>query len=265
MIAVFALLTVVAALSVLVPGLRWIVMGGDALALAAFAVDLAGARSSRLSAHRRWPPMMCQGDTPEVSVAVTAEGRRLSVRLREGLHPAAADAPLRHRMEVDPRQRSVWTYRLALRRRGVHRLLPLTARIEGPLGLAFSQRELLPEQEIRIYPQVRWEGRVGRLLALAHRHQLGLSPTALQGAGSEPYGVRRYAASDAPNRIHWKATARHGRLMAREETWEKSAHLVILLDCGRAMASMDGSRSKLDYALAAALALTRVACARGDR
>jgi uncharacterized protein (DUF58 family) len=41
--------------------------------------------------------------------------------------------------------------------------------------------------------------------------------------------------------------------------------LVILLDCARAMTSMDGLRSKLDHALAAALALTRVALSRGDR
>ena len=40
---------------------------------------------------------------------------------------------------------------------------------------------------------------------------------------------------------------------------------MILLDAARAMASMDGSRSKLDHALAATLALTRVAASRGDR
>jgi uncharacterized protein (DUF58 family) len=53
--------------------------------------------------------------------------------------------------------------------------------------------------------------------------------------------------------------------VTREDTWERSARLVILLDCARAMASMDGRRSKLDYAVAAALALTRVAAARGDQ
>ena len=53
--------------------------------------------------------------------------------------------------------------------------------------------------------------------------------------------------------------------MVREETWEKSGRLVILLDCGRGMASLDGPRSKLDAAVAAALALARVASARGDQ
>jgi uncharacterized protein (DUF58 family) len=41
--------------------------------------------------------------------------------------------------------------------------------------------------------------------------------------------------------------------------------LVILLDCARAMTSIEAGRSKLDHALAAALALARVALSRGDR
>jgi uncharacterized protein (DUF58 family) len=87
----------------------------------------------------------------------------------------------------------------------------------------------------------------------------------MHGVGTEPYALREYLPGDAVSRIHWKATARHGRPVTREDTWERSARLVILLDCARAMASMDGRRSKLDYAVAATLALTRVAAARGDQ
>jgi len=264
-LAVFGLLALVASLSVLVPGLGWAVLGADAVLLAAFLFDRRAARRATLSAVRRWPSLLAQGAPAEISVELSCAGRALTVALREGLHPGLATAPLRNRIEVRPGRTSVWSYRIDPRRRGAHRLLPLSARIEGPWRLAWSERDLLPPEEVRVYPRVRWEGQAGRLLALAHRHQLGLSPAALQGPGSEPYGVRRYSEGDPPNRIHWKATARHARVMAREETWEKSARLVILLDCGRAMASMDGRRSKLDAALAAALALTRFASARGDR
>jgi len=94
---------------------------------------------------------------------------------------------------------------------------------------------------------------------------MGQIPLRLHGVGTEPYALREYLAGDPLAKIHWKATARHGRLVTREDTWERSARLVILLDCARAMASMDGRRSKLDYAVAATLALTRVAAARGDQ
>jgi uncharacterized protein (DUF58 family) len=254
-----------AAMSVLVPGLRGAVVIANGALLAAFLFDLAAARATRLTAVRRWPSLLAQGAPAEVSVQISGASRPAEILLREGLHPALAAAPLRTRIVARPGRTSVWTFSLAPRRRGEHEVLPLTARIAGPWGLAWSQRDLIASHGIRVYPQVRWEGRAGRLLALAHRRQLGLSPSAMHGVGSEPYGVRRYTEGDPPNRIHWKATARHGHVMSREETWEKSARLVVLLDCGRAMASLDGARSKLDAALAAALALTRFASARGDR
>ena len=151
------------------------------------------------------------------------------------------------------------------RRRGAHEWGPLSARVLGPWGLAWHQRDLLAAMPVRVYPQVRWGGRVGRLLALAHRRELGQSPTRIEGIGSEPYALRSYRPGDSLSRIHWRATARQGKLVSREDTWERGTHLLILLDCGRAMASLDGSRSKLDHALAAALALLRLGVGRGDR
>lgn len=266
-----AVLAFAAALSVIVPELRWAVVIADAAVVAAWAADYAAARRSRIQAVRRWPPIFAQGAAAEISVEISlgaeksSPPRPVQVWLRDGLHPGLAAAPVRERIALAPGKAFRWTYSVVPRRRGAHRALPLTARIEGPWGLGWTTRDLIPPETVRVYPQVRWEGEAGRLLALAHRRQLGLSPTALQGAGSELYGVRLYSEGDPPNRIHWKATARHGTLLAREETWEKSASLVILLDCGRAMASLDGGRSKLDAALAAALALTRFASARGDR
>jgi uncharacterized protein (DUF58 family) len=201
-----------------------------------------------------------------VSVEVASSGSgAVRLILREGLHPAVADGPKRLNLSVVPGSAAVWKYSVTPRRRGSHLLLPLSCRVLGPWGLAWSERELVAGETVRVYPQVRWEGRAGRLLMLAQRRQLGLSPMASLGLGSEPYGVRPYVTGDASNRIHWKATARRGKLVTREDTWERGAHLVILLDCGRAMASVAGSRSKLDYALSAALALARLAVGRGDR
>jgi uncharacterized protein (DUF58 family) len=265
LLLLLGLLAACAAISVLVTPLRRVVLAADAALVAAAVVDGVRARRLHFVARRSMPPLLMQGDAPEVTVSLEAAAARAArVRVREGLDPAVAAAPRQALLEVRPGQTTVWRYALEPRRRGEHRLLPLSARVEGPWRLTWISRELLPPAAVRVYPRVRWEGRAGRLLALAHRRQLGLAPTAELGLGSEPYGVRRYADGDAPNRIHWRATARHGHLMVREETWEKNGRLVILLDCGGAMASLDGRRSKLDAALAAALALMRLASARGD-
>ncbi|MFP3939934.1 MAG: DUF58 domain-containing protein [Thermoanaerobaculia bacterium] len=235
-----------------------------ALALA-FAIDLRRAGGTPLEARRRWPTLLVQGTQAPVRVEVASGARwPVTVRLREGLHPGLAGEARRIRRRIPAGGTLRWTVDLVPRRRGEHRVGALTARVRGPWGLAWSQRELLPPEPRRVFPQVRWEGRVGKLLALAQRRRLGQSPTRQQGQGSELYALRDYRPGDPLTRIHWKATARFGRPVAREDTWERGGRLVVLLDCARAMASMDGGRSKLDHALAATLALSRVAVARGD-
>jgi uncharacterized protein (DUF58 family) len=103
------------------------------------------------------------------------------------------------------------------------------------------------------------------LLVLAQRRRMGQLALRVQGAGTEPYALREYLAGDPPAKIHWKSTARHGRLISREDSWERGSRLILLLDCARSMAASVGKRSKLDAALAAVLALARVATARGDQ
>jgi uncharacterized protein (DUF58 family) len=246
--------------------LAWVALALDGLVAIGFFVDLRSAARTPLEAARRWPPLLVQESPSEVTVsAITRVRRPVKVVLREGLHPGLAAGPLRREAVIPGPGEVRWTYELVPRRRGEHATGPLTARVLGPWGLAWAQRELLPAEPVRVYPQVRWEGRVGQLLALAQRRRMGQIPQRMHGLGSEPYALREYLPGDPIGKIHWKATARHGRPVTREDTWERSARLIVLLDCARAMASMDGRRSKLDYALAATLALTRVAAARGDQ
>ena len=259
-----------------VPRLAWAAAAIDALALAAAFVDWRRARATAVRAERRLPPLLSQGAPAEILVELShSSPRPLAVELRDAIHSGLAAAPLRARFTLPAAGALAWRYGIVPRRRGTHAWGPLSARVRGPWGLAWHQRELIAETPVRVYPQVRWGGRVGQLLALAHRRELGQSPTRLEGAGSEPYALRPYRAGDALTRIHWRATARQGRLIAREDTWERGTHLLILLDCGRAMASVDDAaadspertvrRSKLDHALAASLALMRLAIGRGDR
>ncbi len=246
--------------------LAWAALALDVLVAAAFLVDLRRAARIPLEATRRWPPLLVQETPAEVVAGVsTRADHPVTVLLREGLHPGLAAAPSRREAVIPGPGEIQWAYTVTPRRRGEHLSGPLTARVLGPWKLAWAQRDLLPAEAARVYPQVRWEGKVGQLLALAQRRRMGQIPQRMHGLGTEPYALREYLPGDPIGKIHWKATARHGRPVTREDTWERSARLIVLLDCARAMASMDGRRSKLDYALAATLALTRVAAARGDQ
>ena len=267
------LATLLLVASFLDPRLAWAALVLDAAVALAALVDYRRAGRIPLAASRRWPLLLVQEAPAAVALSVrigdgVRSRRRLTVMVREGLHPALAGEPLRRTLAIQGPEEVRWTYTLVPRRRGEHLAGPLTARVLGPWGLAWAQRDLLHPEPVRVYPQVRWEGRVGQLLALAQRRRMGQIPQRMHGVGTEPYALREYLPGDPIGKIHWKATARHGRPVTREDTWERSARLVVLLDCARAMASVDavdGRRSKLDYAVAATLALTRVAAARGDQ
>jgi len=260
---VAGLALVLLTVAVVVPGLAAVALVADVVLLVAGFVDGWRAQRRPLSVVRAWPPLMVQGSvaTVELRFESAAGGR---VEAREALHPGLAAHPIRQPLRLESGRPSLWRYDVVPRRCGQHVAGPLTVRVLGPWGLVWAQREVLPPEPVRVYPQVRWEGRVGRLLVLAHRRELGLAPVRRRGLGAEPYGLKEYRVGDPPNKIHWKASARHGRLIAREETWERGRRLVIVLDCARAMASVQDERSKLDHALAAALALARVALSCGD-
>ena len=266
---VASLLTVFLIVGFAHPAFAWLALAGDALLLLLTWFDLVRARRIPLGAERLWPPLLAQGTPVEVRVTITSPEEQRSgtrtVALREALSPALAEAPIRTLLSVGRGAATAWTYRLVPRLRGAPEVGPLSARVLGPWGLAWSQRELLAPEVHHVYPRVRWKGRVGQLLTLAQRHQLGTMPLSTLGVGSEPYALREYLPGDPLAKIHWKATARHGRLVTREETWERGARLVILLDSARTMTGREGAKSKLDESLATALALSRVAAARGDR
>lgn len=266
---VLGLSVLAVAASVVAPWLLVPILVFDVLVLAAALVDARLANRIDLTARRILPEMLVQGARDEWRVELeTSEGSE--VQLFESLHPALAKQPERTGFAAPSEATGAqevlrWRYEIEPLRRGDHECGPLVARVLGPWRLAWAQRILVPTEKVRVYPQIRWGGRVGQLLQLAQRNQLGRVMLTRPGEGGELYSVRTYQRGDPRNRIHWKASARRGQLVTREDSWERGAPMVILLDCGRSMATMTGSRSKLDYALAAALALTRVAVARGDK
>ncbi len=72
-------------------------------------------------------------------------------------------------------------------------------------------------------------------------------------------GLRDYVPGDDPRMLDWKATARHGRLISREQTIERSQTVISLVDCGCAMTQLAGHYSRFEHVLSAALVLSDVA------
>lgn len=117
---------------------------------------------------------------------------------------------------------------------------------------------------MRVFPKVHLEGEAGLLLRHAVERRTGANPVQRRGISTELYALREYQPGDQLRSIHWKASARLRRPVTREDAWEQHQHVVILVDCGRPMAALDGQLSKLDHALATVLSLLRVVVANND-
>ena len=154
----------------------------------------------------------------------------------------------------------------------------LYLRVEGPLHLVWrGWRRAGTAQAVRVYPSLRELRRFDLLVRRGLEAEPLGRPVRGPGHSSEFERVREYVPDDDFRRINWKATARRGAPMVNQFEAERSQNLVILLDCGRAMAALaeappstveesaGAGLTKLDYALNAGLLLGYVASARGDR
>ena len=139
-------------------------------------------------------------------------------------------------------------------------------RVTTPLGVAratsFASRR---RRAIVVVPSLTNVRRF-RLLAMQHRlSEAGVRALKQRGEGSAFAGLRDYVPGDDPRMLDWKATARHGRLITREQTVERSQTVITLIDCGRAMTQLAGAFSRFEHVLSSALLLSDVAATGGDR
>ncbi|MDQ0743431.1 uncharacterized protein (DUF58 family) [Clavibacter sp. B3I6] len=124
--------------------------------------------------------------------------------------------------------RPVLRYDLTPERRGIHEVGPLAVEEHDPFRLmglrhvagATSRLVVTPRlADLAAEPggQVASEGESERV----QRRSDG---------GEDDLGTREYRAGDPMRRVHWRATARHGELMVRQEEQRSSPRSLVLLD-----------------------------------
>jgi uncharacterized protein (DUF58 family) len=135
---------------------------------------------------------------------------------------------------------------------------PIEVVTGDPFGFFRKSQTLAPSTGVTVYP---------RLLDVA-----GLMPGSAQTSGDassvgryvdsppDAFGIREHDPHDGFNRIHWKSTARLGRMMSK--TFEKfeGSDVLVVLDLELAVQRGEGSESTVEYAvsLAASVAATAV-------
>ena len=119
-------------------------------------------------------------------------------------------------------------YEIIFRRRGIHRLGPAQQLVGDPCGLVDGMVDTAASDNVAVRAQCQ---ALGSSSALGERMLTG-EARHTQSAEVDYYdvGIRDHQQGDSMRQVHWKATARHGKLMVRQENYVATAHSLIVLD-----------------------------------
>jgi uncharacterized protein (DUF58 family) len=180
-------------------------------------------------------------------------------------HPASIESEgLPRRFALAPAQWGELRYQARPIARGEARFGQSELRIFSPLRLFQVKRLTGEPSPVRVYPNFRALARYTLLATDNRLSQIGVLQVRRRGEGMEFHQLREYRQGDSQRAIDWKATSRTARLISREYEDEKDQRVLLVVDCGRRMASKDGELSHFDHTLNAALLLAHVALRQGD-
>jgi len=156
-------------------------------------------------------------------------------------------------ISLGPRSERSWLIRTPLTRRGHFRVEPLQIRTGDPFGFFESSASVGTGVNIVVYPRLeplpQWRLPAANLDGSHAMRERTLQTTPLATT------VRPWAPGDAFNRIHWKATARHGDIHVKEFDLEQTADAWVVLDLDRAVQSGTGDESSVEVAVRVAAAI----------
>ncbi len=201
----------------------------------------------------------------EVWVELTnTSNRRIRGQIRDGWQPQANDPQPLHRIDIAAGATQRLTSVLAPSRRGTVRSHKLTVRCFSPLRIAGRQYTHDVSGEVTVVPPFRSRRQLpSRINQL--REIEGRSAVHTPGAGHEFDSLREYVRGDDVRTIDWRASARSTDLIVRTYRPERDRRVVVVLDASRASAVRIGNETRFDAGIEAALFMSALANAGGDR
>jgi uncharacterized protein (DUF58 family) len=146
-----------------------------------------------------------------------------------------------------------WLVRLPLVRRGHFRIEPLQIRTGDPFGFFEASASVGQGVGIVVYPRIEriplWR------LPAANLEGSNASPERTLQTTPLATTVRPWAPGDSFNRIHWRATARHGEIQVKEFELEQTADAWIILDLERSVQAGRGDESTVEAGVRVAAAI----------
>jgi uncharacterized protein (DUF58 family) len=138
--------------------------------------------------------------------------------------------------------------------RGVARSARLLVSTAGPIGLARRVKTVVLSAAVTVYPK---PAEVELPASVRQPHDRGRAATAREGDFA---GLRDWRPGDSPKHIHWRSSARAGRLVAKEFAVIEQPEVTVFLDTmGAEGEAFESAVSRAaGYAVAAAQGLYKV-------
>ena len=155
-----------------------------------------------------------------------------------------------------------WTARGVFARRGHHNFGPLEARLGDPFGLFPRTIRVAPVRSVTVYPRIHHIEDLGAVWSGGSNGDIGHGR--IVDAPPDVATVREYLPEDGFGRIHWRSTARTGRLMSRSFDTRNSADVLIVLDLQAGTHAGVAPESSLEYAISLAGSVCHSALRRGQ-
>ncbi len=256
----------VALLPVVVAERLWVVwpayLGGMAMALGVDA--LWAPRRRGIACSVEMPGTLYIGEEEEAVLTVEVpSARRLPLAVAVDLSDRLVPQPtLSGRTRAG---RAELRFRLVPTRRGRIVVERVWVRSAGPLGLIATVARVDLRRQAPVVPNIRPVKAVALRFLNDREFRSGLKIERYQGDGTEFDSLKEYTAGDDRRAVDWKATARHRKLVARQNRAERNHQVVIAIDTGRLMCEPLAGIPKVDHAVNAALILAYVSLRAGDR
>lgn len=262
-----AALTLVALLGYWWPAALPALLAADLLWLLALAVDAWRAPDPvELDVTREAPPAFSLGRAQPVRYRWHLRSRQPSeLIIRESWPaPLGGDSVPERQLQMHPGVDRSETVTVHPQSRGLAEGGTLAFRLSGPWGLAWRQaKRPLPWRAI-VYPKL--EGASVRSLPAqsARRRDVGLRQMRWRGEGRLVEGLREWVQGDDIRSIDWKATARRGKLIARQYEDERRQPVLLVIDAGRLLTAEVDGRARLEAVIDAAVHLAYAAVEHDD-
>jgi len=215
---------------------EYLVVACAALLLPILGLLFVRLRRPKLEVSRLFsPPVVAVGGVVQVTLRITNSGAAPSTPLLwddalPWFEPAAVTRELPSLAVGRTRAHTV-QYDLHPPRRGLYAIGPFVAEHEDPFGFATSTVALGAPDRLVVVPAVSSLSDGGPSLAdgegeahLVQRRVLG---------SDDDLTTREYRIGDALRRVHWRASARHGELMVRQEEHRSHPDARIIVDTRR--------------------------------